>query len=125
MAVTISITDLQLTTILGKSTVKTTDPNTNVVTETAPADVVRLLDVASTLVLRVAGEDTPTAIADEAVIRSAGWLARSQVFGVYESKRGEREFTNSGQPGGLSALRHSGALALLRPWRQLGIAVCE
>ena len=124
MAVTISLTAVQLAKVLGNAVTTTTDPQ-GVVTEIAPADAVRLLAVASALVLRVAGEDTPTAIADEAVIRSAGWLARSQVFGVYESKRGEREFTNSGQPGGLSALRHSGALALLRPWRQLGIAVCE
>ena len=83
----------------------------------------RVLGVAQALVERVQGEDTPDAVSNEAVIRSAGWLAHSQVFGVYESKRGEREFTNSGQPGGLSALRHSGALALLRPWRQLGIVV--
>ena len=76
----------------------------------------RLLGVAVALVENYAPE-APEAITDEAVIRVAGWLKGSPASGMYESQRGQRGFrlVRIMNP---SALRSSGAAALLLPWRE-------
>ena len=73
----------------------------------------RLLAVTTALVVRYA-PDAPDAVHNEAVIRAAGWLS-------------ERPYATSGEtigqlsdtfaPGQHSALRHSGAMALLSPYK--------
>ena len=72
----------------------------------------RLLPVAVELVQRY-GPEAPEAIQNEAAIRCAGYLAempaaaRVEKFGDVEVQFGS----------GLSALRHSGAMALLSPYK--------
>lgn len=71
----------------------------------------RLLAVCTALVEAEAGDDTPVAILDEAVIRCAGWLRQSnQTLGQMSEIRSH----------GISAMRASGARALLAPWRPRG-----
>ena len=59
----------------------------------------------------------PQPIRDEAVIRTAGWLYESTP-GLADSKMsaGPVEVSKTFSPG-LSALRHSGAMALLSRWK--------
>ena len=72
----------------------------------------RLLPVAVELVNRYA-PGAPDAVASEAAIRCAGYLAempaaaRVEKFGDVEVQFGS----------GLSALRHSGGMAILAPWK--------
>ena len=74
----------------------------------------RLLAAASALVERYAA-DAPHAISNEAAIRTAGWLAEQPSAAI----RAETEavISTSYAPSMQSALRHSGAMALLSPWK--------
>ena len=57
----------------------------------------------------------PDAVKKEACIRVIAWLIeRPAAETRYQSGRFEAEFA----PGHLSALRHSGAMALLSPWKK-------
>ena len=74
----------------------------------------RLLAVAAALVDRF-GPAAPEAIANEAAIRVAGWLAESPSSGVRRESIADISTTFS--PAATGALRHSGAMALLSPWK--------
>ena len=73
----------------------------------------RVLAVASELVMRHA-PDAPNAISNEAVIRTAGWLAEQPSAAIRSETEGD--IRTSFVPT-QSALRHSGAMALLSPWK--------
>ena len=75
---------------------------------------IRLLAVAAALVGRYA-PDAPGAIADEAAIRTAGWLTEMPSAAITSESEGD--IRTSYSPTMQSALRHSGAMALLSPWR--------
>lgn len=105
MAVTITATDLQAE-IRGSAERAT-----------------RLLAVASEIVTRYA-PNAPDAIANEAAIRVAGWLADTPSAGMVVSRLGEREYSHLRQTL-TSALRSSGAMSLLRPYKPVGAGVCE
>ena len=78
-----------------------------------PAVAERLLAVSKQLVTDYA--DAPDPVSDEAVIRCAGWLY-GRTPGVSEVEIGDyRERFPAGQ---LSALRHSGAMALLSSYKR-------
>ena len=72
----------------------------------------RLGPVVSELVERYAS-GAPAAVKSEAVIRGAGWLFASKP-GLRKVGVSNVDFEFSG---GQSALRHSGAMALLNPWK--------
>ena len=77
----------------------------------------RLLKVATELCERYA-PGAPEAIANEAVIRCARMAGRygqipSLAIGAIRRRGGA-----TWAPGQISALRHSGAMALLSPWKQ-------
>ena len=74
----------------------------------------RLLAVATELVTRHAPE-APGAISNEAAIRCAGWLAEQPSASITGETEGD--IRTSYAPTMLSALRHSGAMALLSPWK--------
>ena len=74
----------------------------------------RLHPVAVALVERYA-PDAPEAIQNEAAIRCAGWLADTPAPSLQSEQYGDVAVTWA--PGQLSALRHSGAMALLSPWK--------
>ena len=74
----------------------------------------RLHGVAVALVERYAPE-APEAVQNEAVIRTAGWLAEQPPAGVRSETIGDEAYEYA--PAMVSALRHSGAMALLSPWR--------
>ena len=74
----------------------------------------RLLAVASALVERYAPE-APEAISNEAAIRSAGWLADQPSAAIRSETEGD--ISTDYAPSQMSALRHSGAMALLSPWK--------
>ena len=80
------------------------------------ADVARLGPVAAALVEAEASL-APVAIKDESVIRCSGWLHES-IPGLADSKLsvGPLDIARTFSPG-LSALRHSGAMALLSRWK--------
>ena len=69
---------------------------------------------ASALVERFA-PDAPAAIRCEAAIRCAGWLREAPAAGVRMEAEGEISTTFS--PSMTGALRASGAMALLSPWK--------
>ena len=100
MAVTISVADLAAAT--GATT----------------AVAGRLLPVATALVVKY-GPDAPDAIQDEAVIRCAGWLAGRNPTGATSEItevgdwRSEKRHPAAQQ----GALRYSGAMSLLSPWK--------
>ena len=73
-----------------------------------------LLAVGTALVERYA-PCAPEALQNEAVIRVAGWLADMPEASVAEWSLGEMR--QSYAVGQISALRHSGAMALLSPWK--------
>ena len=74
----------------------------------------RLLAVATALVERYA-PDAPDSIQNEAAIRCCGWLAEQPHAAIRSESTGgiETAFAPSMQ----SALRHSGGMALLSPWK--------
>ena len=74
----------------------------------------RLLAVATELVTRYA-PDAPDAISNEAVIRCAGWLSEQPAAAITSESEGD--IRTSYAPTMLSALRHSGAMGLLSPWK--------
>ena len=74
----------------------------------------RLLAVATELVARYA-PDAPNAISNEAVIRTAGWLAEQPRAAITSETEGD--IRTSYAPTMQSALRHSGAMASLSPWK--------
>ena len=82
--------------------------------EAHPAMAERLHPVAVALVERYA-PDAPEDVANEAVIRVAGWLYESPSSGVRSESVGD--ISTSWSPNMTSALRHSGAMALLSPWK--------
>ena len=71
-------------------------------------------EVASALVERYA-DNAPQAIKNEAVLRCAGWLYEAPSSGIRAQSIGPMsiDFTPSMQ----SALRHSGAMSLLSPFK--------
>ena len=79
-----------------------------------PALADRLLPVATALVERFAPA-APEAIANEAVIRVSGWLAEQPGAAIRSEKIGDIETAFA--VANISALRHSGAMALLSPWK--------
>ena len=78
------------------------------------ASATRLLPVASALVERYA-PDAPEVVLNEAVIRCAGWLNEQPAAAVRSESIGDVETAYA--PSMHSALRHSGAMALLSPWK--------
>ena len=78
------------------------------------ATATRLLAVASALVQRFA-DGAPAEISNEAAIRTAGWLAEQPSAAIRSATEGD--ISTSYMPTHTSALRHSGAMALLSPWK--------
>ena len=74
----------------------------------------RLLAVAAALVTRYA-PDAPDAVANEAAIRTAGWLAEQPSAAITSETEGD--IRTSYAPTMLSALRHSGGMSLLSGWK--------
>ena len=74
----------------------------------------RLLAVCSALVERYA-PDAPGPVSNEAAIRTAGWLAEEPAASIRSETEGD--IMTAYSPSMLSALRHSGAMALLSPWK--------
>ncbi len=74
----------------------------------------RLGPAAAALVERYA-PDAPIAIKNEAVVRAAGWLAQQPAAAVRSESVGD--ISTSYAPTHTGALRHSGAMALLSPWK--------
>ena len=79
------------------------------------AMALRLLPVAVALVERYA-PDAPVPVQNEAAIRCAGWLIEAPAGPFQSEATGD---VRSGFDGSraLSALRHSGAMGLLTPWK--------
>ena len=75
----------------------------------------RLRPVAVALVERYA-PDAPPAVQDEAAIRCAGWLAESPAGAIRSETTGDVR-TVFDVARASSALRHSGAMSLLSPWK--------
>ena len=80
----------------------------------SPALADRFFPVASALVTRYA-PSAPDAISDEALIRVAGWLAEAPASGARTETIGD--ITTAWSPSMTGALRSSGAMALLSPWK--------
>ena len=75
----------------------------------------RLGTVAAELVERYAS-GAPKVVKDEAVIRCSGWM-REQPAAAIRSE-GVGDISTSYAATHVSGLRHSGAMALLSPWKQ-------
>ena len=75
----------------------------------------RLRPVVVALVERYA-PDAPDAVQNEAAIRCAGWLAESPAGAIRSETTGDVRTTFDGARS-LGALRHSGAMGLLSPWK--------
>ena len=78
------------------------------------AQAARLLPVAAALVVRYA-PDAPDVMQNEAVIRACGYLSQQPESAQRSDRIGD--VATSWQPAHLGALRHSGAMALLSPWK--------
>ena len=78
------------------------------------ASATRLLAVATALVERYA-PGAPSAVQNEAAIRCCGWLNEQPHAAVRAESVGD--IATSFAPSMQSALRHSGAMALLSPWK--------
>ncbi len=74
----------------------------------------RVHGVAVALVERYAPE-APEAVQNEAVIRCAGWLHGQPAAGIRSETAGPMTVDYASSM--VSALRHSGAMALLSPWK--------
>ena len=82
------------------------------------AEGTRLFPIAASLVdayLRGA-TDCPDAIRDEAIIRTAGHVQSRRGYGVIEGRLKTSSLQIDLQPAARSAVRQSGAAALLAPW---------
>lgn len=88
---------------------------------TGDSTIDRLGSTAAALVERHAPA-APQAVKNEAVIRCAGWLRSAPSSGKADSTIGPMSATYS--PARYAALRHSGAMSLLAPWkvRRAGLA---
>lgn len=83
--------------------------------EAHPALAARLLATSTALVERYA-PGAPEAVQNEAVIRMAGWLIETPAGGIRSETIGDvRTGFEAGRS--LGALRHSGAMGLLSPWK--------
>lgn len=80
--------------------------------ETATAE--RLLPVATALVERYA-PDAPEALQNEAVVRCGGYLHEMPGASIRSEATGD--IRTSYAANNMSPLRHSGAIALLSPWK--------
>ena len=82
--------------------------------ETDEAKIRRWGAAASALVERYAS-GAPQSLRNEATIRTAGWMAQQPSAAVRSTRVGELgiDFVTSS----MSALRHSGSMALLSPWK--------
>ncbi len=80
----------------------------------AQARAEALLMVTTALVDRFA-PDAPQPIKDEALIRTAGYLAEQPRAAIRSESIGD--VATAFTPSNTSALRHSGAMALLSPWK--------
>ena len=78
------------------------------------AEVRRLGAAASALVERYA-PGAPVPIKDEAVIRCSGWMRESPSSGARSEREGE--IGTSYTPAATGALRASGGMSLLSPWK--------
>lgn len=74
----------------------------------------QLLNVSTALVIEYAPA-APAALQDEAAIRCAGWLAEQPGASIRSESTGD--ISTSYATNNLSALRHSGAMALLTRWK--------
>ena len=74
----------------------------------------RLLAVAAALVTRFA-PTAPEPVQNEAALRCIGWLSEAPASGVRSQKTGPFEWDYS--PHVTGALRASGAMSLLGPWK--------
>ena len=74
----------------------------------------RLHPVAVALVEKYA-PTAPTAVQDEAVVRCAGWLSEQPHASIQSESTGD--IRTSYSTTNLSALRASGGMALLSPWK--------
>ena len=83
-------------------------------TTTSARLIWRVGAAASALIEREA-PGAPDAIRDEAVVRCAGWLLDSPASGIRSQAEGE--IRTSFSPAMTGAMRASGALSLLAPWR--------
>ena len=73
-----------------------------------------LLGVVTALVNRYA-PDAPEAVQDEAALRAAGYLNEQPGAAITSESTGDEATRYAA--GNVSALRHSGAMALLSPWK--------
>ena len=78
------------------------------------ARVQALGETAATLIERYAPA-APDSIKRESAIRAAGWLKEQPAAAVRSESTGD--ISTSFAPSMQSALRHSGAMALLSPWK--------
>ncbi|MDE0052600.1 MAG: hypothetical protein OXO52_22690 [Rhodospirillales bacterium] len=74
----------------------------------------RLGSTAAALVERYA-PNAPQPVKNEATIRCAGWLHEQPGASIRSERVGDIDTAYA--TGSLSALRHSGAMALLSPWK--------
>ena len=74
-----------------------------------------LLGVVTELVNAYAAS-APEAVRAEATLRAAGWLAEAPSGGQRSEEQGDIRTTYT--PAATGALRHSGAMGLLSPWKQ-------
>ena len=79
------------------------------------AQAARMLPVASALVERYAPA-APVAVQNEAAIRVCGYLSQQPESAQRSDRIGDVE--TQWAPNNLSALRHSGGMAILSPWKQ-------
>lgn len=78
------------------------------------AEILRLIAVASALVEKYSPL-APDQIKSEAVVRCVGWLQESPAAPIRSERTGE--IMTGYHRDSLSALRHSGASAILSPWK--------
>ena len=74
----------------------------------------RLLEVSNLLVIKFAPQ-APNIIRNEAIVRCSGWLNESPSGG--QRSESEGDVSTAYTPSMTSALRHSGAMGLLSPWK--------
>ena len=92
------------------------DPNND--TDTGIVEAQRLLDIAGELAdSYLRGGEAPETIRDEAIIRTAGHVKSARRgFGTQAGRYKVSSVAFDLAPAGVSAVRQSGAAALLAPW---------
>ena len=80
------------------------------------AEVDRVVNAAAALVSQWAGPDTPVEILTEATTRVSGWLLQTPSHSITSDKVGNQ--SSDYAVGQLSALRFSGAMAILSPFKR-------